>query len=361
MTGHVPEREAALAHLAGFVPRMGERYARRRNYVEHGADGPTSALSPWLSTGLLTEREVLATALEAHGAEAAASFVREVFWRLYFRGWLEHRPEVWTRYREDVTRLASLHAGTEGWRRAVSGETGIECYDTWLAELVETGWLHNHVRLWFASIWIFTLGLPWQLGADLFLRHLKDADAASNTLSWRWVAGLHSRGKHYVAHADNIATFTEGRFTPTGLADDPEPLAWDDPPDPVWPEAAPVRDGDLHVATQENLAPVRDGTAALVLAPVPLSPEGGTVGERFRTDAVARCGARVVAPEDLPPGRIVVHAHPTGPVADRLARLDREIVFARRTIDEVVWPHATKGYFRLGKQIPQLLSALSLS
>ena len=50
--------------------------------------------------------------------------------------------------------------------------------------------MHNHVRMWFASIWIFTLNLPWQLGADFFMQHLLDGDPASNTLSWRWVAGI---------------------------------------------------------------------------------------------------------------------------------------------------------------------------
>ncbi len=76
------------------------------------------------------------------------------------------------------------------------------------------GYLHNHARMWFASIWIFTLRLPWVLGADFFMRHLCDGDPASNTLSWRWVAGLHTRGKTYLARASNIATYTGGRFTP---------------------------------------------------------------------------------------------------------------------------------------------------
>ena len=58
--------------------------------------------------------------------------------------------------------------------------------------------------MWFASIWIFTLGLPWQLGADFFLRHLLDGDPAANTLGWRWVAGLHTKGKTYLASASNI-------------------------------------------------------------------------------------------------------------------------------------------------------------
>ena len=70
--------------------------------------------------------------------------------------------------------------------------------------------------MWFASIWIFTLKLPWVLGADFFLCNLIDGDAASNTLSWRWVAGLHTKGKHYLARADNIERFTSGRFAPYG-------------------------------------------------------------------------------------------------------------------------------------------------
>ena len=89
---------------------------------------------------------------------------------------------------------------------------------TSLRELVDTGYLHNHTRMWFASIWIFTLGLPWQLGADFFYRHLLDGDAASNTLSWRWVAGLQTAGKTYLATASNISRYTEGRFSPSGLA-----------------------------------------------------------------------------------------------------------------------------------------------
>tara|TARA_B100000579_G_scaffold195788_1_gene160044 strand:- start:1245 stop:1958 length:714 start_codon:yes stop_codon:yes gene_type:complete len=66
--------------------------------------------------------------------------------------------------------------------------------------------------MWFASIWIFTLGLPWQLGARFFLEHLIDGDAASNTLSWRWVAGLQTKGKQYRASSQNIETYTKGRF-----------------------------------------------------------------------------------------------------------------------------------------------------
>lgn len=78
--------------------------------------------------------------------------------------------------------------------------------------------------MWFASIWIFTLGLPWALGADFFMRHLIDGDPASNTLSWRWVAGLHTRGKAYAARAENISRYTDGRYNPSGLNESPVAL-----------------------------------------------------------------------------------------------------------------------------------------
>ena len=66
--------------------------------------------------------------------------------------------------------------------------------------------------MWFASIWIFTLELPWQLGAEFFMKHLYDGDAASNTLGWRWVAGIQTQGKHYLASEWNIKKFTNNRF-----------------------------------------------------------------------------------------------------------------------------------------------------
>ena len=78
--------------------------------------------------------------------------------------------------------------------------------------------------MWFASIWIFTLKLPWQLGAEFFMKHLADGDAASNTLSWRWVAGLQTKGKHYVAQAWNISKFTNNKYKNVKLNEQAQPL-----------------------------------------------------------------------------------------------------------------------------------------
>ena len=192
-------RTAGLARLASFVPGAGAAYARTRNY-DHGPRrrSNVSGLSPWIRLRLLTEQEVLAAAVAAHGPSGCRKFAEEVCWRTYFKGWLELRPAVWSDYRAELKRqrdaLSRPGARHDAWRRALAGETGIDCFDAWVRELAETGYLHNHARMWFASIWIFTLDLPWQLGADRFLRHLLDGDPASNTLSWGWVAGLHTRG-----------------------------------------------------------------------------------------------------------------------------------------------------------------------
>ena len=205
-----PSREAALAALSEFVPRAGRTYAEGRNF-DHGPGrrDAVSQLSPYLRHRLITEEDVLRAVLDRHTPDAASRFVTEVFWRTYWKGWLEMRPSVWTAYRGGLGQAwndVQTQSGLRGrWEDACAGETGIDCFDAWARELAETGYLHNHARMWFASIWIFTLGLPWELGADFFLRHLLDGDPASNTLSWRWVGGLQTRGKHYVATAENIA------------------------------------------------------------------------------------------------------------------------------------------------------------
>jgi deoxyribodipyrimidine photo-lyase len=213
-------RTDALARLTAFVPHAGGTYAKTRNFdLGPEARDNVSLLSPYLRHRLITEDEVVRAVLAQHSLASAEKFIQEVVWRAYWKGWLEFRPAVWDRY---LVSLDQARAGlknkavlTKQVADAEAGRTGIACFDAWAHELAAIGYLHNHARMWFASIWIFTLRLPWALGADFFLRHLLDGDAASNTLSWRWVAGLHTKGKSYLARPDNIDTFTRGRFGPT--------------------------------------------------------------------------------------------------------------------------------------------------
>ena len=98
-------------------------------------------------------------------------------------------------------------SNTSKYQKAINGETHLTFFNDWIKKLKEDGYLHNHVRMWFASIWIFTLDLPWQLGANFFMEKLLDGDPASNTLSWRWVAGIQTKGKHYLARKNNIIKY----------------------------------------------------------------------------------------------------------------------------------------------------------
>jgi hypothetical protein len=227
-----PTRSAALDRLAAFLPNAGRAYANNRNHDDGARDGGmrtnVSQLSSWLHAGLISETEVLDAVLAQHSASSAEKFVSEVFWRVYFKGYLEQRPTIWRSYCEArdaaLARLDANSGLAKAYAEAIEGRTGIVAFDHWARELVETGYLHNHARMWFASIWIFTLKLDWHLGADFFLKHLADGDAASNTLSWRWVGGLHTKGKTYLARADNIARYTanhpDGPLAAEGLAHD---------------------------------------------------------------------------------------------------------------------------------------------
>ena len=210
----IPTRAAALARMEEFLPAAG-RYAAERNYVRPGHDN-ISRLSPWVQKRLLLESEIVAAARVRWSFPAVEKFEQEVYWRTYWKGWLEQRPAAWSRWCEAVPRLrASLNAEQSSTlAAALAGKTGIAGFDAWAQELVTTGYLHNHARMWFASIWIFTLRLPWELGAAFFIEHLLDGDVASNTLSWRWVAGLQTPGKTYVAKGDNIAFYTDGEHAP---------------------------------------------------------------------------------------------------------------------------------------------------
>ena len=213
----------ALSELDQFIKDGVPSYARLRNFdLGPGKHSSVSHLSKYISHRVLFEYEIIENVLSQCSYKSAEKFIQEIFWRIYWKGWLENRPTVWQAFKNDV----SLQED-EALNKAQNGHTGIACFDSWVEELRDHNYLHNHTRMWFASIWIFTLKLPWQCGARFFLQHLYDGDAASNTLSWRWVAGLQTKGKHYVAKASNIAKYTDNRFHTTQLAKTPLPLIED--------------------------------------------------------------------------------------------------------------------------------------
>ena len=392
----LPTRAAALSRLEEFLPEAGS-YASERNFVRPGHHC-VSRLSPWLQKRLVLEAEVVAAARDRWSFTAVEKFVQEVSWRTYWKGWLEQRPGAWSRWTEAVPRLRDALQGEQRstWEAACAGRTGIAGFDAWAEELVATGYLHNHARMWFASIWIFTLRLPWELGSAFFYEHLLDGDAASNTLSWRWVAGLQTPGKTYLARADNIAHYTDGLHRPEAsqLATAPFPIQeeplkkvtlWTDEPARgavladrgrvgLWlhPEDLAVEQGELASLRFEAIdaswpkgIATRIGWSEAVAAWTQLALRDGAsrAGDHF--------GAEVSADQtpDLTAGivdwarrhrldAVVAYRPFVGPwlseglaIEAALATVGIPVVWRRRAWDAEHFPHATRGYFPFWERI----------
>ena len=398
-----PTRSAGLEHLRAFLPNARRRYATDRN-SDYGPNNRSnvSTLSGHLRHRLILETEVLEAVLGRYAQSTADKFIQELFWRGYFKGWLEQHPSVWTAYNEDVHRLIAGLDTDKGlaqrYREAIEGRTGIACFDAWSRELVETGYLHNHTRMWFASIWIFTLRLPWQLGADFFYRHLIDGDPASNTLSWRWVGGLHTRGKTYLARFSNIEKFTAGRFAPHGELESSAPPLTEDMTHPK--QALRQASSDFRSQQVALLITEEDGhaeelfgdlrpTAGITLlatrarSTLRIGDQAAAFADAAMKDATARaakhfeCSFREPAElvdwgteladfaRDEGVSTIVTAYAPTGPVADRLASARKHLADngislceVRRPYDDLTWPHASRGFFALKKKIPDIIEAL---
>lgn len=391
----IATREAGLERLEEFLPRARD-YARARNFDRGPADrSNVSLLSPYLRHRLVTEEEVWRAVSARHPGSAAEKFLQEVVWRTYWKGWLERRPQAWEDW---LARLPETDR-SEGLEEARLGRTGIGPFDEWARELVEHGYLHNHARMWFASIWIFTLRLPWEAGAAFFLEHLLDGDPASNTLGWRWVAGLQTPGKHYLARAANIRRYTEGRLDPgTSLDESAEAL----PSGPRLHEAAaelpptadedPPRVDDGLFLTTDDLAPETLFSPGAFRAVAGGRPETGVPGappesprvRTFREEAVRstldrsrdQTGRSGVWLGSARPERIaewareagvervwVAHA-PVGPTRSAVGPLRRGLseagmrlrLFAR-SWDRRLHPHAKAGFFRFKKETFPLLDA----
>ena len=369
---------AADNALQAFLEQGAAGYEAHRNF-DYGPDDRSnvSQLSKFISHRVLFEYDVAKRALARHQPDVIDKFIQEVFWRIYWKGWLEHRPAVWADY------IVFDHdtIPTHRYQQAVTGKTGIDCFDYWSAELQNTNYLHNHARMWFASIWIFTLGLPWQAGARFFMQHLYDGDAASNTLGWRWVAGIQTAGKHYLARACNIAQFTNGRFAPQNLNETALPIASAKSYD-IMPiddhenyqkkyNNLIVLENDLYLKNEEFYAAydavymlrsdsvvrsvdiagaVTDFKMGLISAFCEICPDAQIIdAAELQQIAASQTGLDIVYPS-------------IGDNLDHLFRVRDNLGVAlhllKRPEDVFSWHYAKKGFFNFKKHIPNILSFL---
>jgi deoxyribodipyrimidine photo-lyase len=402
----LPSRSFALGQLDTFCAKGLTRYSAQRNFDPGPAERDNvSDLSPFIRQRIITEKEVLSHALNAYPLPRIDKFVQEVFWRTYWKGWLEIRPGAWENWKQqlaaDHKNLARAPRLAERWQAARKGETDIPCFNDWVQELKTRHTLHNHTRMWFASIWIFTLRLPWSLGAEFFLEQLFDGDPASNTLSWRWVAGLQTKGKHYVARASNIREYTGGRHNPDGLLNESpeaitESVSFEKSPPPVFDSAAPghpwlliLHNDDLSPHTLASIeANPPNGIVCLnpwILPSVTPDPTVRQFHERSLAIAAEFLRVELSPEKQNDPLPVFVCSNlkasdwplwlqqsgaqtvaslcaPVGDNADALSALlstsPVPSLIIQRPYDREIWPKATRGFFNFKEGIPDWVRRL---
>ena len=380
-------KSEALSQMHSFVESKADRYQAMRNYDFGKLENNfVSGLSPAISRRIITEEVFLKTILSSFSFNKVEKLIQEVCWRTYWKGYLENRSQIWTNYLTDLIDLRYIKASQE-YENASKGETEIECFNRWLNELVENGYLHNHTRMWFSSIWIHTLKLPWQLGAELFMKFLLDADPASNTLSWRWVAGNHTLGKTYLANPSNIKKYTGGRLFPENqLALKAVETDQDDTIEvstikiekkrnPKFVDCLLVHENDLSF---ENIPKSK---ILLIQDKSLLAYDRSKFVRQFIDDALIDCKNRITkqfdkeiqllnfdriyALKDLVTEREIKIIHTpypaVGVLRDKILQIEKlvpvKIKFLFSKWDQAFWPYADRGFFKLKKRIPEIVNS----
>ncbi len=291
-----PTRSAALAHIARVRPAA---YARTRNHL----DGAVTGLSPYITHGVVTLREVLAGVLQREPLDVQHKLVFELGWREFFR-------HVWSHRGDEI--LQSLHAGPRpdaAYDPVLPADirearTGVAVIDKAVRTLYATGTLHNHARMWLASYVVHLRHVHWRAGADWLLAHLLDGDLASNHLSWQWVAGTGSN-KPYLFNADNVARYAPAHWHSAGSVIDQSYEALDQVARGMRPVAASADVGAVVGIPEPSL---------LAAPPADLELRAPTASavDRLRGREVwlVHPWALRAAPADLPDDTIIIGVYP---------------------------------------------------
>jgi len=205
---------AARARLLEFDAA---HYGMTRNHT----DGGVLRIGPYVRHGVIPLAD-----LRDHAREkgyGAGAFLQQLGWRDYFqRIWRTHPDWIWDNVADYKTGYSADDYADDLPDDILTGETGVAAIDGFIAELVTTGYLHNHTRLYLAAYIVHWRRVKWQAGARWFLTHLLDGDPASNNMSWQWVSST-SSNKPYYFNLDNLQKFA-GNTTDTSYARN-KPLA----------------------------------------------------------------------------------------------------------------------------------------
>ena len=251
---------AILARLDALDPG---RYASTRNFL----DGAVTRLSPYLTHGFLTLPQVRDAAYARAGKKASYKLVFELAWReFYQRTWEEQGDAIFSDLRQpqEGVRVRGVVPAA-----VLDARTGISAVDASVTQLYETGWTHNHARMWTAMLTANVGGAHWQAPADWYHYHLLDGDPASNALSWQWVAGAFS-AKKYVANQENLNKYDPVNFQRGTFLDRP----YEDLLEPPFPKVLePIRAPELPVVLPEpEQVEIAPGERVLLYHPFSLDP-----------------------------------------------------------------------------------------
>ena len=375
-----PSRAKALDKLNNFVENNLSEYSKLRNF-DFGPENRSnvSCLSPYITHGIISEKEVINKSLSKFSFSKNEKFIQEVLWRTYWKGWLELRPNVWTDYLIELNKIREDFKNNQNYINAIEGKTNIECFNVWVNELKEKNYLHNHTRMWFASIWIFTLELPWQLGAEFFMQHLYDGDAASNTLGWRWVAGIQTQGKHYLASEWNIKKFTNNRFNNIKLNENATPKVSDKTYSIVKQDFSSKNIDDKNLFIFENNLSFETTDfqnekfeKIYIISnknenrSIKLSEKVIKFKSLLINDQKQRLENNSIACEIIDISEIkninekVIALYPTvGENLDYLNSNNFKLNFLYRKIDQYSWQYCNKGFFNFKNYIPKIITTLN--
>ena len=373
-------RAKALDKLNYFVENNLSEYSKLRNF-DYGPDNRSniSCLSPYITHGIINEKEVIKKSLDKFSFAKNEKFIQEVLWRTYWKGWLELRPSVWTDFLIELKKIKEDFQNNQTYQNAIEGKTNVECFNYWVNELKENNYLHNHTRMWFASIWIFTLNLPWQLGAEFFMQHLYDGDAASNTLGWRWVAGVQTQGKHYLASEWNIKKFTNNRFSNIKLNENAPPKISEKKysilkqdftnPENIDQNNLIIFENNLCFETsdfQNNkfkkfyIISNKNENRCIKLSEKVLKFKSSLIQDqeqRFKNQSI---DCEVIDISEIKKIEKAVGLYPTvGENLDYLNSNTFKINFLYRELDQNSWQYCNKGFFNFKNYIPKIISTLN--
>ena len=373
-------RAKALDKLNNFVENNLSEYSKLRNF-DYGPDNRSniSCLSPYITHGIINEKEVIKKSLNKFSFAKNEKFIQEVLWRTYWKGWLELRPSVWTDFLIELKKIKGDFQNNQNYKNAIDGKTNVECFNYWVNELKENNYLHNHTRMWFASIWIFTLNLPWQLGAEFFMQHLYDGDAASNTLGWRWVAGVQTQGKHYLASEWNIKKFTNNRFSNIKLNENAPPKISEKKysilkqdftnPENIDQNNLIIFENTLCFETsdfQNNkfkkfyIISNKNENRCIKLSEKVLKFKSSLIQDqeqRFKNQSI---DCEVIDISEIKKIEKAVGLYPTiGENLDYLNSNTFKINFLYRELDQNSWQYCNKGFFNFKNYIPKIISTLN--